>query len=185
MEAWVSARCGGFSVRQTLCGRKLWWDRSWCDYYAPQLYWSITAPQQSFPALLNWWIGENKQSRHLVPGIYTSRIGNSTRAFTVEQVESQVFVARYSYGSHGTIHFSMKALLENREGIADRLTANAYLPRRNTGQPGWTIHLNDSGVAIRPSPGATGTLVARCDQEIRRWCLCAERKSWEPQILKR
>jgi uncharacterized lipoprotein YddW (UPF0748 family) len=33
-----------------------WLDQGWLDYLAPQLYWQISAPNQSFPLLLNWWI---------------------------------------------------------------------------------------------------------------------------------
>ncbi len=36
-----------------------WWRQGWLDYLAPQLYWSIDSRGQSFPALLDWWAGEN------------------------------------------------------------------------------------------------------------------------------
>ena len=32
-----------------------WLADGWVDYFSPQLYWRIDAPQQSYPALLAWW----------------------------------------------------------------------------------------------------------------------------------
>jgi uncharacterized lipoprotein YddW (UPF0748 family) len=105
---------------------RLWLNEGWCDYYSPQLYWRIDAPQQSFPALLAWWVEQNHRFRTLAPGQFTSRVGDKTRPYSVEQIVSQVFVARHLPGSSGTIHFSMIALLQNREGIADELKKTAY-----------------------------------------------------------
>ena len=34
---------------------ELWLQEGWCDYMAPQLYWSIDLPAQSFPVLLKFW----------------------------------------------------------------------------------------------------------------------------------
>lgn len=45
----------GFSQHDKLyADAKLWLNEGWCDYYTPQLYWSISAKKQSFPALLKW-----------------------------------------------------------------------------------------------------------------------------------
>lgn len=117
----------GFSQYDKLyADAKLWLNEGWCDYYTPQLYWSISAKQQSFPALLSWWCNENKKNRHIVPGLYTSRIGNKSRPYSPEQIEDQIFLSRHMPGSHGAVHFSMKSLMENREEIIDRLKGNAY-----------------------------------------------------------
>lgn len=116
---------------------KLWLNEGWCDYYSPQLYWPIHAKEQSFPALLQWWIGENTKNRFIAPGIFTSRIGDKNRPFTVEQIEDQVFLARTLQGSSGTIHFSMKAIMENREGLSDRLQSNTYLTPALTPETPW------------------------------------------------
>ena len=45
-----------------------WLARGWVDYFAPQLYWAIEPPQQSFPVLLKWWAQQNAKARLLVPG---------------------------------------------------------------------------------------------------------------------
>jgi uncharacterized lipoprotein YddW (UPF0748 family) len=178
----------GFSQHDQLyADARLWLNEGWCDYYAPQLYWSITAPQQSFPALLAWWIDENKKNRHITPGLYTSRIGNPTRGFSSEQVESQVFVARYMPGSSGVIHFSMKALMENRETIADRLRENAYLQPALTPVRPWTELQPPATptVEVKSADGGWQVQWAPTDDPIiRRWCLYELRGSqWKMRLI--
>src|SRR5689334_2619157 len=93
---------------------KLWLNKGWVDYFTPQLYWPIEKKEQSYPRLLAWWAGENTQHRHLWPGLFTSRYGS---AETVNQIK----VTRRQPGATGHIHFSMKAIMHNRDGITDAL----------------------------------------------------------------
>ena len=51
-----------------------WVAEGWCDYLAPQLYWSIEPAKQSFPVLLDWWRGQSN-GKSIWPGIATERIG--------------------------------------------------------------------------------------------------------------
>jgi len=178
----------GFSQYDKLyADAKLWWNEGWCDYYTPQLYWSITAPQQSFPALLAWWSAQNTKGRHLVPGLYTGRIGNPTRSFSPEQIESQVFLARHMPGSSGCIHFSMKSLLENREGIADRLRDNAYLQAAVTPACTWVEDRPPDAPQVSVEKAADGFLVTwktLGGQPIRRWCVYTlQKSSWQLSIV--
>lgn len=183
------ASVSGFSQHDKLyADARLWLNEGWCDYYAPQLYWSITAPQQSFPALLAWWVGENNHARHLVPGIYTSRIGNATRGFSVEQVESQVFLARHQPGGLGTIHFSMKCLLENREGIADRLREGAYASPALVPACTWIDDRPPTAPRVDIEPAKDGKVTIRwsagCEQTVRRWCVYTLRDAnWQASIV--
>ena len=128
----------GFSQYDKLyADAKLWLNEGWCDYYSPQLYWPIHSKGQSFPTLLQWWVGENTQQRIIAPGLFTSRIGDKNRPYSVEQIEDQVFLSRNLRGASGSIHFSMKAMLENREGLSDRLEANTYLSEALVPQMPW------------------------------------------------
>ena len=52
-----------------------WLAEGWCDYMAPQLYWSIEPAKQSFPVLLDWWRAQSR-GRNVWPGIATERIGS-------------------------------------------------------------------------------------------------------------
>jgi len=44
---------------------RLWLQAGWVDYFAPQLYWPIDFPNQSFPVLLKWWTEQNTKERNL------------------------------------------------------------------------------------------------------------------------
>ena len=176
----------GFNQYEKLyADAKLWLNEGWCDYYSPQLYWPIHAKQQSFPALLQWWVSENTQHRTIAPGIFTSRVGDKNRPFSVEQIEDQVFLARTMRGSSGTIHFSMKAIMENREGLTDRLKTNTYLSPALSPQTPWlNIEKTTAPVVaiLKPSDlkssdqnssggGPQVTWSSSNPQSVRRWCL--------------
>jgi uncharacterized lipoprotein YddW (UPF0748 family) len=178
----------GFSQYDKLyADAKLWLNEGWCDYYTPQLYWSITAKKQSFPALLAWWSQENIERRHLAPGLFTSRIGDKSRPYSPEQIESQVFTSRHLPGSHGTIHFSMKALMENREGISDRLKENAYSDLALVPACPWIVSPNIGKVEVMTkseSGNRTVSWKAESPHAVRRWCVWTlQEKRWTPKIL--
>lgn len=117
----------GFDAREGLyADSRHWLQQGWVDYLSPQLYWPIASPQQSFSALLGWWLDQNVRGRHLWPGIIPSRIANGQpNALYPEEILHQIDMAR-TMGAGGTIHFSMKPLLEDRAGIATRLSATLY-----------------------------------------------------------
>jgi uncharacterized lipoprotein YddW (UPF0748 family) len=180
----------GFSQHDKLyADARLWLNQGWCDYYSPQLYWPIHAKQQSFPALLQWWAGENHQHRTLAPGLFTSRVGDASRPFTVEQIESQVFTARHLAGSSGVIHFSMKALQENREGLADRLSCNTYLADALTPATPWLDAIPPARPTVSVTqPDAQGKWTARWQstdpEPVRRWCIqWRVDQRWEHRIV--
>ena len=103
---------------------KLWLNEGWIDYWTPQLYWPIRQIPQSYPVLLSWWVRENTHQRNLWPGLYTSRINDELGVY--ENI-NQIMVTRgFVPNGPGNVHFSMKALLENRQGIADSLVCGPY-----------------------------------------------------------
>jgi uncharacterized lipoprotein YddW (UPF0748 family) len=103
---------------------ELWMARGWLDYLAPQLYWPIDQAAQAFGALLDYWVRDNPNGRHVWPGLFTSRIDATPASWQPGEIANQVALSRSRAGGH--IHFSMAALLENRKGIADRLQAVEY-----------------------------------------------------------
>jgi uncharacterized lipoprotein YddW (UPF0748 family) len=103
-----------------------WLVNGWVDYFSPQLYWKIEQTAQSYPVLLEWWTGQNPRKRHLWPGNYTSRVGTAATAWPAEEIANQVRVTRSRQGAGGNIHFSMKALMENRAGLSDLLASGLY-----------------------------------------------------------
>ena len=107
-----------------------WLSEGWLDYLAPQLYWPIAQPAQSFPVLLDAWLRDNPRGRHIWAGLFTSRIGDRQRPYTAQEVLDQIALVRERSAAQplaaGHLHFSMAALAANRERIADRLRAGPY-----------------------------------------------------------
>ncbi len=113
------------------CDARKWLQNGWCDYLAPQLYWRIEGPQ-SYTLLLEWW--RQQGSRPVWPGIASSRIGSTedpTRKAT--EIINQVQLSRSIGSNHaGHIHWSVKAIMQNRDNINEQLktryTAPALVP---------------------------------------------------------
>jgi hypothetical protein len=105
---------------------KLWLQKGWLDYWTPQLYWKLSAPAQPYEPLLNWWISQNTKGRHVWPGIFTSKIGDRPTAWPVHDVLNQIWVTQDTPGATGNVHFSMKAIMQNRDGVADALRDGPY-----------------------------------------------------------
>ncbi|NBV21586.1 MAG: hypothetical protein EBS05_06635 [Proteobacteria bacterium] len=115
----VPAGIRGLDATQELYADALkWFHSGWVDYLAPQLYWSIDAPEQSFPVLLKWWAGQNPASRHLWPGLSAANIGPGRRA---EEIVEQLKLIRAQPGATGSLQWSIKPLHQNRDGVADKL----------------------------------------------------------------
>jgi uncharacterized lipoprotein YddW (UPF0748 family) len=102
-----------------------WLKKGWADYYTPQLYWPIEQKAQSFTALLDWWKGQTPPTVHLWPGQYTSRTNPEGGNWKPSQVVRQIQYARRK-GASGTVHFSMKALQNDWNGIANGLKSDVY-----------------------------------------------------------
>ena len=105
---------------------ELWLKFGWLDYLAPQLYWPIEQKPQAFAVLLANWVRENTQQRHLWPGLFTSRIDDSAKSWSALEIESQIALTRAQGGVSGHLHFSMIALLQDRQGVASLLKSAAY-----------------------------------------------------------
>jgi uncharacterized lipoprotein YddW (UPF0748 family) len=100
-----------------------WWRNGWLDYFAPQLYWRVDHPNVPFAPMLAWWASENPRDRQLVAGLFTSRAdtvdeGNRWRA---AQIVEQIRLTRADPGAVGHIHFSARALMQDRDSIAHRM----------------------------------------------------------------
>jgi uncharacterized lipoprotein YddW (UPF0748 family) len=104
-----------------------WLREGWVDYFTPQLYWQVESKGQSFPQLLAWWQEQNVHDRHLWPGLFTSRVGSKDNGnWAADEIIHQIELTRAQPGATGHVHFSMKALQQNRGGLADRLRETLY-----------------------------------------------------------
>ncbi|WP_426192386.1 glycoside hydrolase family 10 protein [Massilia sp. DWR3-1-1] len=117
----------GFSQYDKLyADAELWLQNGWLDYLSPQLYWAIEQKGQAYDVLLDYWIGQNRQQRHIWPGLFTSRIGAPTKDYPPAEIVQQIGVTRSRPGAGGHVHFSMAPLMDNRKGISEQLKAGHY-----------------------------------------------------------
>ena len=107
-----------------------WLRNGWIDYFTPQLYWTIDQKAQSYPVLLDWWVGENVYGRHIWAGNFTSRIAVRSQSgpefWTVDEVLRQIQLTRAQPGAGGNVHFSARVLMRNPKGLVERLQTEAY-----------------------------------------------------------
>lgn len=103
-----------------------WWQEGWMDYLAPQLYWPIDQAPQSYPRLQEWWASHNRQNRHLWVGNFTSRVTGGADGWPPSEIVRQVQLTRAFEGATGNIHFSARALMEPRGGLAELLRREVY-----------------------------------------------------------
>ncbi len=99
-----------------------WLAEGWVDYAAPQLYWPIGSREQSFPALLDWWSGQNPFGRHLYAGMSPARIGEDR---TAAEIVNQISVTRRQAGTDGVVLWNASCLRDNKGGIAQLLRQTA------------------------------------------------------------
>jgi uncharacterized lipoprotein YddW (UPF0748 family) len=107
-----------------------WLHQGWMDYLVPQLYWRMDQTAQAFIPLLDYWHAQNPRGRNIYAGLFTSNIaapGPDTKsAWAPEEITNQIAAVRKRAPGSGHVHFSMVALTENRQGIADTLASQTY-----------------------------------------------------------
>ncbi len=127
---------------------RLWLNSGWCDYMAPQLYWPLSKPEQSFDALLRWWISENSMKRLIIPGLNSAKIGDDRPA---TDIINQIRVARRDR-ANGVIFYSASSLRDNRGGLS------AGLNRELFAQPVLVPPTPWLGTNAPPAPELEGSL---------------------------
>ena len=104
-----------------------WLVQGWLDYFTPQLYWAVDAPQQSYPQLLQWWAGQNTRGRHLWPGNATYKVTDAGSArWPAGEMLEQIEHTRDRAGAGGNVHFNMMSLVRSSDDLSDRLLRGPY-----------------------------------------------------------
>ncbi len=155
-----------------------WLQQGWLDYLVPQLYWPIDRVGQQFPVLLAHWQRELAQlspppQRHLWPGLFTSQVRRRAdeapgpRAWPAAELLAQLQLLRQQ-GAAGHIHFSMVALMQDRDGLARALLAGPYAEPALVPATPWldarlppAPTLRRKGDALHIEPGAGEPAAAR------------------------
>src|SRR5205085_11141418 len=106
---------------------KKWLQQGWVDYLAPQLYWSIAAPQQSYPALLDWWLAQNSMNRFVWPGLAAYRVNDGTSsAFAMSEIANQITTTRARAGGSGHLLYNTNTTLKKSGGALAASLAPLY-----------------------------------------------------------
>lgn len=103
-----------------------WILNGWLDYLAPQLYWAIDPPQQSYTTLLAWWQQQNPQGRFVWPGIATYKLYEGTPRYTTGEVVNQVKVAR-TRNTGGVLFYNTTTTITRNGGeVATALKSEVF-----------------------------------------------------------
>jgi uncharacterized lipoprotein YddW (UPF0748 family) len=106
------------SYQEIYADAKLWLNRGWMDYIAPQLYWRADAPKQPYVDLLQWWIDQDTHHRHVWPGLYTGHVGMSGSAmWTPDEITREVELTRMTPGASGVVHFDAGVFMKNPQRL--------------------------------------------------------------------
>ena len=161
-----------------------WLQRGWVDYLAPQLYWAIDAPQQSYPALLDWWISQSTLGRHVWPGLATYRVGDgTTSAFTAAEIPNQIGLTRTRPAGTGHILYNTTTTLKKSSGAVATSLSALYAKRALVPCTPWldatpppTPLVSVSGRTVQMIPAAG---------EVPRWWVVRSRGagSWLTRVL--
>jgi len=107
-----------------------WLQQGWVDYLAPQLYWAISAPQQSYPALLDWWFAQNSMGRHVWPGLAAYRVADGTSsAFGTTEIPDQIRLTRARAANTGHLLYNTTSTLKKSGGAVVGSLATLYASR--------------------------------------------------------
>lgn len=119
---WHPWRIRGFDAYAKIyADSRLWLQRGWVDYLAPQLYWPIEKREQSFPDLLRWWSAQDRLGRGIVAGI------DINRPVDRAEVARQIELVRQQRQAVGFILFSAHTLMQDPDRV-DEVLARTIAP---------------------------------------------------------
>jgi uncharacterized lipoprotein YddW (UPF0748 family) len=162
-----------------------WLNEGWVDYFAPQLYWSIAASQQSFPALLDWWASQNTKSRNVWPGLAAYRVSDGTSsAFSIQEIPEQIKLTRSRSTTMGALLYNTTwTLKQNGGALASTLAGDLYKTRALVPASPWL----DSTPPPTPTLSLSGgslQIVAGAGEAARWWAIRSHAAgSWTTRVL--
>jgi len=106
--------------------------------------------------LLNWWGEENVRHRHVWPGLALSRVGPDRPA---QEIVRQVQLTRKQAGVDGNILWGVRAVLENRRGLADALANQVYQSQALLPAYPWLDNNPPARPQITASAGTSGETI--------------------------
>lgn len=98
-----------------------WLQEGWIDYITPQLYWNIGFKVADYAILLDWW-SKHTYGKHLYIGQGIYRIGGKGWE-DPDEIGNQIKLNRNNGKVSGSMFFSAKTFLQNKDGINEKLKA--------------------------------------------------------------
>jgi uncharacterized lipoprotein YddW (UPF0748 family) len=161
----------GFSQYHRLyADAERWLEKGWLDYWAPQLYWPIAREGQAFPVLLDYWLAANPQQRHVWPGLFTSQVKAAANPWPAREIAEQIELQRARPAATGHIHFSMAALMADREGLAPLLQKGSYTQAALVPATPWLQAPPVEAPALK-AEGARVRIQPAAGEAARRWAV--------------
>ncbi len=165
---------------------KLWLNKGWVDYMAPQLYWPINKTGQRFPDLLSWWQSENTMQRHMWPGINV--VNKSPTPESNQEVINEISLTRQLIPkSVGTVHWNLSSLTKNPV-LAKNLHDGPYQQQALVPASPWLGNFKPSAPDVLLKKNNTSFSVEwkATDKNIFKWIVYYQYENkWEYKILTR
>jgi len=163
-----------------------WLRQGWVDYLAPQLYWAISAPQQSYPALLDWWLEQNTQGRHVWPGLAAYRVNNGTAsAFSLQEIPDQIRLTRTTRpaGTGHILYNTSWTLKQNGGVLAATLAGDLYREAALVPASPWLDATPPGAPSLSFSAGTVQ--ITSAAGEPARWWAVRQRagSTWKARVL--
>lgn len=161
-----------------------WLQQGWVDYLAPQLYWSIAAPNQGFLALYNWWRDQNPMDRHVWPGLAAYRVNDGTSsAFSLQEIPNQIIITHQNPDKGAFLYNATWTLKQNNRALATLLASDLYSTTALVPASPWL----DSSAPFQPTASFIGNELrfTKTGAETPRWWAVRLRTSgtWSTKIL--
>jgi len=180
---------------QLYADSRKWLNKGWVDYLAPQLYWAIDPPEQSFPVLLKWWTQQNPKGRHIFPGMDDTKTMPRRRSreeavWKPSEIVNQIRITRKQSGAGGHIHWNMTSLMRNaaldetllKEVYAQTALVPAF-PWLDNVAPASPILTVTSETGNQARPGLKVNWSAVGNQTVWLWVLQTRDADWKTEVL--
>lgn len=96
-----------------------WLQEGWIDYVTPQLYWQLGFKVADYRVLVKWW-SEHTYGKHLYVGQGIYRIGGKGWE-DPDEIVNQVHLNRTYSNVKGSMYFSAKLFLANKENVNEKM----------------------------------------------------------------
>lgn len=106
-----------------------WIQNGYIDYITPQIYWEIGNEYADYTTLVKWW---SEQVKGTNVALY---IGQGIYKDVVSQEITEQLLVNEEYDVDGSIFFSMRDLLNDRQGVGTAIKKYYSTPTENTTTP--------------------------------------------------